>query len=289
MVCCGNKGHMAADCGKRREDITCNSCGQQMHASRVCLTSYEERNLSSPKKGDKTTVLSVKVTKEAAKEPWLTEDKDKEDGDHVHLVRPAAGGNRSTRVLRAMIRQGPIRGVEVKCTPDTGATRTVLTADMVRRLGLATTASSVRLYTAKAGDRMECCRKASIHMRTRTADGHPKPLVVEEALVSKDLTNEVLMSWHDLICLGLLSSTFTAVDVAQVRKVESADGLREELMFKFHDVLSDFLSKNMRVKRDPMSIGFKEGVSFSPFRDTRCRQVPLHMKADADTLLGISR
>ncbi len=136
MVCCGNKGHMTAECGKRREDITCNSCGQQMHASRVCLTSYEERNLSSPKKGDKTTVLSVKVTKEAAKEPWLTEDKDKEDGDHVHLVRPAAGGNRSTRVLRAMIRQGPIRGVEVKCTPDTGATRTVLAADMVRRLGL---------------------------------------------------------------------------------------------------------------------------------------------------------
>ncbi len=113
------------------------------------------------------------------------------------------------------------------------------------RLGLATTASSARLYTAKAGDRMECSRKASIHMRTRTADGHPKPLVVEEALVSKDLTNEVLMSWHDLICLGLLSSTFTAVDVAQVRKVELADGLREELMGNFHDVLSDFLSKNV--------------------------------------------
>ncbi len=202
-------------------------------------------------------------------------------------MRPAGGGHRSTPVLLAMIKQGTLRGVEVKCTLDTGATRTVVAADMVRRLGLATTASSARLYTAKAGERMECGRQASFHMRTRTADGRPGPLITVEALDSKDLTYEVLVSWHDLIRLGVLSSTFPAVDVAQVRKVESVDGLREELMGDFPDVPSDFLSKDMGVKGDPMSIRFKEGVSFSPFRVTRCRhQVPLHMKDKADALLA---
>ena len=39
-----------------------------------------------------------------------------------------------------------------------------------------------------------------------------------EALVCKDLTDEVLVLWHDLIRLGVLSSTFPAVDVAQVPK-----------------------------------------------------------------------
>ncbi len=283
---CGNKGHMAADCSKRREDVNCDSCGRQGHTSKVCLTSYEEKKPSSPKKRDKTPGPSVRVTKEASQEPWMTEDESEGEADLVHLVRAAAGGHRSTPVLRAMIRQGTMRGVEVKCTPDTGATRTVVAADMVRRLGLATTASSARLYTAKAGERMECSRQASFHMRARTTDGRPGPLIVVEALVSKDLTDEVLVSWHDLIRLGVLSSTFPAVDVAQVRKVESADGLREELMGDFPDVLSDFLSKDMRVKGDPMSIRFKEGVSFSPFRVTRCRQVPLHMKDDADALLA---
>ncbi len=177
-----------------------------------------------------------------------------------------------------------MRGVEVKCTPDTGATRTVVAADMVRRLELATTASSSHLYTA--GERMECSRQASSHIRARTADGRSGPLITVEALVSKDLTDEVLVSWHYLIRLGVLSSTFPAMEVAQVRKVESADALREELMGDFPDVLSDFLSKDMKVKGDPLSIRFKEGVSFSPFWVSRCRQVPLHMKDKADALLS---
>ncbi len=57
-------------------------------------------------------------------------------------------------------------------------------------------------------------------------------------------------------------------------------------MGDFPDVLSDFLSKNMRVQWDPMSIRFKEGVSFSPFRVTRCWQLPLHMKANRKDLLA---
>ncbi len=136
--------------------------------------------------------------------------------------------------------------------PGHGATRTVVAADMVQRLGLATTASSARLYTAKVGERMECSRQASFHMRARTTDGRTGPLIMVEALVSKDLTDEILVSRHDLICLGVLSSTFLAVDMDQV---ELADGFRKD----FPDVLSDFLSKDMRVKGDQMSIPSKRG------------------------------
>ena len=96
----------------------------------------------------------------------------------------------------------------------------LVATDMVRRLGLATMVSSASLYTAKAGERMECSRQASFYMRARTEDGRPGPQVFVEVLVSKDLTIEVLVSWHDLMRLGILSSTFPAVDVAQVRKVE---------------------------------------------------------------------
>ena len=72
----------------------------------------------------------------------MTEDEDEGDSYHVHLMWAVASGHRSTPVLRAMIKQGTMRGVEIKCTPDTGASRTVVAAHMVCRLGLTTTASS---------------------------------------------------------------------------------------------------------------------------------------------------
>ena len=276
---------MAAECIKHREDVSCNSCGLQGHPSKVCVTSYREKHSSTPKNRDKTPGPSVRVTIEAVKEPWMTGDKDEEDADNVHLVRTAGSGHRSSPVLLATLRQGAVHK-EVRCTPDTGASRTVVAADPVCWFRLATMASFARLYTAKAGERMKCSRQASLYMKARTADGRLEPQVLLEAHVSKDLTDEVLMSWHYLICLGVLSTTFPAVSAVKVRKVESVDGLREELLGDFPDVLSDFLSKDMRVKGEPMCIRFKEGVSFSPFRVTRCRQVPLHIKDEADALLA---
>ncbi len=77
----------------------------------MCLTSYEEKNSSSPKKGDKTPGQSVRSTKEASQEPWMTEDENKGDADLVHLVQAAAGGHCSTPVLRAIIKQGTMWGV----------------------------------------------------------------------------------------------------------------------------------------------------------------------------------
>ncbi len=61
-------------------------------------------------------------------------------------------------------------------------------------MGLATMAS------------MECSRQASFYMRARTEDDRPGPQVLVEALVSRDLADEVLVSWHDLIRLGVLST-----------------------------------------------------------------------------------
>ncbi len=44
--------------------------------------------------------------------------------DVVHLVRAAAGRFCSTPVLQALLQQGAGRARELKCTPDTRATRT---------------------------------------------------------------------------------------------------------------------------------------------------------------------
>ena len=57
-------------------------------------------------------------------------------------------------------------------------------------------------------------------------------------------------------------------------------------MGDFPDVLSNYLSKDMRVKGKPMNIKFTGGAEFTTFKVSRCRQVPLHIKGDADALLA---
>ncbi len=57
-------------------------------------------------------------------------------------------------------------------------------------------------------------------------------------------------------------------------------------MGDFPDVLSDYLSKDLRVKGEPMNIKFREGAEFTPIKVSMCRQVPLQMKDDADALLA---
>ena len=82
------------------------------------MTIYEEKGSSAPRKRDKTPGPSVRVTKEAAsKEPLMMKDEDEGDADHIHLVRAATSGHRSTPVLHAMIKQGTMRGVEIKSSP----------------------------------------------------------------------------------------------------------------------------------------------------------------------------
>ncbi len=129
-----------------------------------------------------------------------------EDEDLVHLVRAAAGGSRSIPALQALLQQGAGLARELRCTPDTRATRTVVAAEVVRHLSLATMASSMRLYTAKASERMECSHQVVLYMKACTAAGHFGPRVLVEGLVSRDLTDEVLVSWHDRIRLGVLST-----------------------------------------------------------------------------------
>ena len=69
-----------------------------------------------------------------------------------------------------------------------------------------------------------------------------------------------MRSWCPGMTLSGWVCSRRTVDAAQVRKVESADGLREELMGDFPDVLSDYLSKDLRVKGEPMNIKFREGA-----------------------------
>ncbi len=134
---------------------------------------------------------------------------------------------------------------------------------------------------------MECSRRVEFQARVDEG-GQLGPSATIDALVSRDLKDEVLISWHDLKKLGVLPDGFPAV-LAYARAV-AATGSRdvkvEDLYKEYEDVLRDTLPPGQRVKEgSPMSIKFRPGVHVIPKKRLTMRPVPLHMQESADALL----
>ncbi len=150
----------------------------------------------------------------------------------------------------------------------------VVVAYMVHRSELATPESSARLYTAKAKAEADGVQQVGLFLHEGLRVGQPPEAAgLGGGPRQQGLSNEALVSWLDLIHLGVLSSTFPAVDVAQVRKVESVDGMWEKLLVEFPGVLS--------VEERYESVG---GADVYPFQGgcviivLFCHQVPLHIR-----------
>ena len=103
------------------------------------------------------------------------------------------------------------------------------------------------------------------------------------AIISKDIVNEILLSWHDMINLGLLPRLWPKPGT--VKAVLQVDTL-EQIHKDFSDVISDVLPETP-MKGPPMKILLKEKVL--PVKITKSRPIPLHWQDEArevvDTLL----
>ncbi len=114
----------------------------------------------------------------------------------VASVRAAQAGPRLTPTVSLRIRQPGRSTFDIQCTPDTWATHTVISADIVARRSLFTRHSSVKLYSAKEWDRMESSRATTFSAAVICDDGRHGPRRHIDALVSADLSNEILISWR---------------------------------------------------------------------------------------------
>jgi hypothetical protein len=105
------------------------------------------------------------------------------------------------------------------------------------------------------------------------------------AIVIDDVQDLLLISWHDLIALGVLPKDFPAVQYIRgittkdlVVPNDSVDKIKSD----YSDVLSDKLNPNP-IAGPPMHVELKEGAV--PRRCTIARQVPLRYQEEADKLI----
>ena len=170
------------------------------------------------------------------------------------------------------------------CTPDTGASRTIVSLATLRRHGLVFAVNQDTkpiLFTAN-NTPLDCL--GTVILTATTDEGTSAKI---DALVVSDLSNEVLVSWHDLQALGIIPRSFpsSSASANSVQRLSSAyipEDSIEKIKEDFKDVLSDKLNSKP-MAGPPMRIHLKEGAI--PFRISTARQVPLRFQAEADKVI----
>ena len=94
--------------------------------------------------------------------------------------------------------------------PDTGTTQTIVSADIARRFNLPVDTGGREFLTTASHMPMDCI--GSVVLRA-TLKGVKVTLF---ALVSRDLTDEILVSCHDLIELKVIPKDFPNVQCRQI-------------------------------------------------------------------------
>ena len=99
-------------------------------------------------------------------------------------------------------------------------------------------------------------------------------------LVSDDLQSPCLVSWHDLLRLGLIPKGFPHSVVQEVQI--DGEGLKEEFLRTFPDVISDELGFKA-MEGPPIDIHLKKNAV--PHKVFTTKAVPLHWKRAADEMV----
>lgn len=160
--------------------------------------------------------------------------------------------------------------------PDTGAYRTLIAFDVATKFKLPVRSSSVSLRAAN-GTSMDC--SGSVVLQAICND--IKCYI--HAVISKDISNEILLSWHDMINLGLLPNLWPKTSfIKTVSEAIGADSI-EAILNDFQDVISDTLPETP-MKGPPMKIELKPNAI--PIKLTRARPIPLHWQKEAMELIN---
>ena len=133
---------------------------------------------------------------------------------------------------------------------------------------------------AANGTSMKCLGSINLKMYSEI---HDKEIMID-AIVTSDLTDDILISWHDLVEIGMLPSDFPYSKVNQVEVVTNPEkeepDIFESFKKEFNDVLGDTLNDaSGKIKGTPMNIYQKKNL----LRRYTTNQIPTHFQEAADS------
>ena len=278
---CGARDHERAACPKKWGDLKCGGCGKQGHHKSVCL---QEGDAGRSKAAAKQATQSRPPSRNASPSPHTSDDDSDDPPERAALVRCAPVGTKSRKSKPTptcpIVFGNKDRRFTFWILPDTGCTRTIIAKDVLEKYSISWQTTKSGIYVAD--DRsMDCTGKVTLSMYSRCGVPLEAPMQVQ-ALVSTGLTNEILMSWHDLQDLGILHQDFPCV----VRRTTDKITLTvNQLKTAFKDVVRNDLEQGKVMKGLPMVIQVRSDVPVKPVRKLTARPIPLHYRKEADRMV----
>jgi hypothetical protein len=162
----------------------------------------------------------------------------------------------------------------VNSTPDTGCTRTIISGKIAKANNLRILSDDTVLIAAN-GEKMNVIGKTDLTARTNDREA------TISALVSDVVAEDMLLSWQDLIRLGVISKNFPNTE-AKARGVAS-DSLVKKLIADYPDVISDTLPSEPITTGDPMTINLLPNAV--PKKVTAARRIPKRYEKEANDCL----
>ena len=166
--------------------------------------------------------------------------------------------------------------------PDTGANKSIISRRFLveNKISYGTEKSDTRILTANKSS-LDCSGSVDL---TVVYEGFMTPI---NALVSANLREDFLVSWHDLRRMQIIPSHFPHIIAehtsALQSSVTSTDTL-ESLCEEFADVFQEDTLAPM--KGTPMHVHLRRNdPKYKPLRVTTARRTPLHYKKEADLLI----
>ena len=185
-----------------------------------------------------------------------------------------------TPILHVKVKCGS-KSFDLKALPDTGASRSILAYDIVQKFNLPLI-EQTELIKAANGTPLKCEGTVCLHLSFNNTD------VILYPLVSSDLHYDAILSWHDLVLIGVIHSDFPYVK-SSFTQVSASYTLPDELqpvLDEFQDVFGDFDGEVLKpMKGPPMSIQLRTDMPIHPIRVTTARQVPLHLREEAEAIV----
>lgn len=270
---CGERVHGAGQAcpGKNH---TCNKCQRKGHREGVCLKSMTEK-LSN-------TTASAKAIEATNQEPPPYESDEEDDlGSCTRTikVRQISGLNEPTPKVAVYINAEGKRA-KIMALPDTGATRTIISASACARAGIEPDPARRERISVADGNKIHCAGAVVFMAICKDAAGATAKAKIN-ALVSNDLADDCLLSWRDLQRLHIIPSNFPAIAC----KAASTNGHTHQSiadLVKEYDDVFDLSQGITPMKGDPMTIEVDRGGSYRPRKVTTARATPLHYKEAAE-------
>jgi len=150
--------------------------------------------------------------------------------------------SRPTPMMRnvMIIPDGQGTACKKDCLPDTGCTQSLISEDIVRETGMKIDTNTKKKIRAVNDQKLECSGTA-----TFTAKYEGRTAVVS-ALVSSSIQDEILLSWKELVKLGVIPTSFPHVETKAKNAttysppIEGATSKTKRMIDSFDDIFGEF-------------------------------------------------